>query len=538
MLGSKVHTHLRRGRGLKLALVIAVSQSFTLGNSLEKIPTAVAQTPTEPVNEPATAAAATPQGSEELRKAVQSLKSWAKGRGGTLSAEIVDTNTGTVWAEANSTHVLNPASNMKLITVAVALATLGSEYRFSTGLYGRMHSGKVESLVLRGEGDPSLDLAALWRLAHALERLGVQEVGDILVDQSRFDDQFVPPAFGQQPHEWARFRAPVSAIAINQNTVTLNVVATTPGQPARLWFEPAGIVSTRGMIKTRKKGKGQSIRLSLEDKNPGALAADAPPVEPSSTTAADGELLWANVGGHVAVGMPRLRFARRLSDPRKAPGLALRRLLSKQGIVVRGKVALGGAGQTHRLVFHRSEPLARLVHPLGKQSDNFYAEMLLKTLGAASGNGPATSEEGAAVVRQWLDQCGALSPDTKISNGSGLFDANLISARTLTQTLTAVARDPRIFPEFLAQLSIGGVDGTLRSRLRKLRGHRQIRAKTGTLNAAVSLSGYVLSRSGRSPLAFSLMVNGIAGQAYNIRRRFDQIVTEIVNLSDKAGASD
>lgn len=537
MLGSKVHTQLRLALTLVFALAPPLVSPLVVTGFANVLPAANAET--RPQAQQKVAAPSTPRlpGTEELAKTVQSLKNWAKGRGGQLSAEIVDTQTGAVWAEANPQAALNPASNMKLLTVAVALSVLGGEYRFSTGLYGRLRNGKVETLVLRGEGDPSLDLAALWRLAHALERLGVREVGDILVDQSRFDDQFVPPAFGQQPDEWARFRAPVSAVALDQNTVTLNVVASEPGQPARVWFEPAGIVMTVGSITTRKPGKGQSIQLSLQDnpKDPTATPiVDSEQPQPLQPLAS--ELLLAKVGGHVAQGMPRLRFARRLSDPRKAPGLALRRLLSKEGIKVTGKVALGGADQTHRLVFHRSEPLARLVHPLGKRSDNFYAEMLLKTLGAKSGARRASSADGAKVVKRWLDELGALAVDTKVVNGSGLFDGNHISARTLTQVLSAVARDTRISPEFMAQLSIGGVDGTLRSRLRKLRGNRQIRAKTGTLNSAVSLSGYVLSRHGQPPVAFSLMVNGISGQAYTIRKRFDQIVMALVRTDNKIRA--
>src|SRR5688572_17983105 len=137
---------------------------------------------------------------------------------------------------------------MKVLTAAVALKRLGPEFRFSTGLYGRIDKQRVDPLVLRGHGDPALSIPDLWQLAQALQRLGVASVGTILVDQSRFDDQFVPPAFEQQPDEWARFRAPVSAVAIDQNSVTLHVLPAKVGEPARIWFEPPGIVSIDGSI--------------------------------------------------------------------------------------------------------------------------------------------------------------------------------------------------------------------------------------------------------------------------------------------------
>jgi len=441
-------------------------------------------------------------------EALQSLTDWVRGRGGTLSARVVDSESGFVWAESSPESALNPASNMKIVTTAVALERLGAEFRFSTGLYGKQEADRVETLVLRGQGDPSLDTADLWELARALRSLGVTKVGQLLVDQSRFDEQFVPPAFDQQPDEWASFRAPVSAVALERNAVTLNVLPSEPGQPARAWFEPAGIVTIEGTVETRRTGAGEGVQLSLE------------------TRGAD---LIAHLAGYAAKGLPRMRFDRRLDDPRRAPGLALRELLIGVGIEVQGPVALGGNQIEPRLAFHQSAPLAQLLSELGKNSDNFYAEMLFKALGADATSNPARSQDGAAVVRQWLSQHGLARPDTRIENGSGLFDANRVSAATLAGTLLAVRQNPAVYPEFLAQLAIGGVDGTLHSRFRKFKDQRIVRAKTGTLSAAVGLSGYVLSASSSAPIVFSVLVNGLEGQAGAVRERIDRVVETIAD---------
>ncbi len=438
-----------------------------------------------------------------VARALRALTDWVKGREGSVSVRVVDTRTGSVWAEATPELALNPASNMKLLTAAVALSRLGTEFRFSTGLYGRVEKARVESLVLRGHGDPSLGSADLWQLALALQKLGVESVGAILVDQSRFDAQFVPPAFEQQPNEWASFRAPVSAVALERNAVTLNVLATSAGQAARVWFEPPGVVTHEGVIETRRPGSGEAIQLAL---------------------ALRGLDLFAQVSGHVAEGIPRMRFERRLDDPRRAAGLALRALLSDAGIKVSGNVTLGGESIEGRLAFHQSEPLGVLLHELGKNSDNFYAEMVLEALAAEAGSKPATSQAGAAVIKAWLAEHGALAADTRIENGSGLFDANRVSAATLCKTLEVVARDTRLYPEFLAQLAIGGVDGTLRSRFTRLKRERSVRAKTGTLAAAVGLSGYVLRANGEAPIAFSFLVNGIEGHAHSAREKIDKVV--------------
>jgi serine-type D-Ala-D-Ala carboxypeptidase/endopeptidase (penicillin-binding protein 4) len=438
--------------------------------------------------------------------ALAELVDWVKGRGGLASVRISDSDTGAIWAEANPALPLNPASNMKVLTAAAALSRLGAEYRFSTGLYGEVVGGRVDPLVLRGHGDPSLGVRDLWELARALGHLGVKEVGSILVDQSRFDEQFVPPGFEQQPKEWAGFRAPVSAVALERNAVTLHVLAAGVGQPAQAWFEPPGVVTIDGVIETRRPGSGEAIQLSMEAR-PDALVA--------------------HIGGHVAEGLPRLRFSRRLDDPRRAPGLALSALLAEREIRVTGSVALGGAAVKPRLVFHESEPLEDLLQELGKNSDNFYAETFFKVLGAETAALPARSADGARAVLGWLSEHDLVSPGTRIENGSGLFDTNRVSAETLVGTLAAVYRSPAIYPEFLAQLSIGGVDGTLRSRFRALTPKRSVRAKTGTLSAAIGLSGYLLSNRGLAPVAFSFLINDIEGYTGEARQRIDRVVEAI-----------
>ena len=368
-------------------------------------------------------------------EAVAALADWVKGRGGTLSARVVEADTGRVWAEHTPALALNPASNMKVLTAAVALDRLGPEYRLSTGLYGVLNAGRVETLVLRGEGDPALGVEDLWQLARALPHLGVTQVGRVLVDQSRFDEHFVPPAFEQQPNEWASFRAPVSAVALERNAVGVHVLPTRAGEPARVWLEPAGVADVEGSVETRRPGSGEAIQLSMEVR--------------------EGNLI-ARVGGHVAEGLPRMRFERRLDDPRRAPGLALAAMLGELKIAVSGAVALGGAEIKPRLAFHESPPLGVLVRELGKNSDNFYAEMLLEMLGADAGAVPASSQSGARVVSSWLGEHQLASPDTRISNGSGLFDANRVSAATLTGTLALAYHTPAVYPELLAQLALHG----------------------------------------------------------------------------------
>src|SRR6185436_15345638 len=130
--------------------------------------------------------------------------------------------------------------------------------------YGTLREGVVEKLVLRGSGDPSLESVDLLRLARALVDLGAKRIeGDVLVDQSRFDARFVPPAFEQQPDEWSSFRAPVSAVALERNALTFDVMAGRAGASAKVVVLPAGFARLDNTVKTTAPGSGQAVHVSL-----------------------------------------------------------------------------------------------------------------------------------------------------------------------------------------------------------------------------------------------------------------------------------
>jgi serine-type D-Ala-D-Ala carboxypeptidase/endopeptidase (penicillin-binding protein 4) len=492
--------HVRRSRGIlaqtsKLG-VFCLAFLF-LGTALGQ-PSAV---PKRPAAEPAAPA--------KIADLVSALASWTKQSGGRLGAAIIDVGSGELVARASEHEPLNPASNQKLLTAAVALSRLGSEYRFTTGFYGELRDGASGDLVLRGHGDPSLKTEDLWELCRALVALGLARLdGDLLIDQSRFDAKFVPPAFEQQPDEWSAFRAPVSAIALDGNTIAIDVFATRAGAPARVSIAPRGFVSSSGSIETRRVGSGQAVSALAE---------------------ADGTRLKLRISGHLAEGLPRLRVVRRVDDPRLYAGYVALDMLRTLGVKVRGGVREGGGAEARRLVFRRSAPLGALIHELGKSSDNFYAEMLLKALGAEVKGAPGTSASGGEAIAEWLREIEAFDPGTVVKNGSGLFDANRLSAWTLARALVAAYRDPRLSHEFVAELAIGGVDGTLHSRFPRQRQRRAVRAKTGTLRDVVALSGYVLGPGGRAPRAFSLIVVGLPGKQAEARQRIDGIVERMAD---------
>ena len=147
--------------------------------------------------------------------------------------------------------------------------------------------------------------------------------------------------------------------------------------------------------------------------------------------------------------------------------------------------------------------MSELVRRTNQPSDNFFAEVLLKGLGAMSG-ATGTTERGAAVVRA---QLGALGLSPSIADGSGLARANRTSAADVVRLLASMHAGSGA-ATFEASLAVAGRSGTLRRRLRSTAAAQACRGKTGTLNRVSTLAGLCVTRQGHV-LAFALLMNDV-----------------------------
>lgn len=460
-----------------------------------------------------------PEGREgkanDLDAAVRALVHDRSLKDAQIGLVVMEAESGVILAQSGEHVVLNPASNAKLYTAAAALAILHGSHKYQTTLTGTIKSGGVSGLTLRGHGDPSLKTQHLWAMVQELKAHGVRRVdGDLHVEQTFFDEMTTPPAFEQQPTEWAAFRAPVSAVALNGNTVTINVRPTSAGNPATTWFDPPGFVDVDGSVKTGDSG-ADNVVLAL---------------------APAGHRLSAKLAGTVGEDAKLVRYSRRVDDPQLLAGYALKAILEESGLKIGGDLKLGSGGKGVTIAKHESEPLSTLLYALGKNSDNFYAEMIFKSLAAEGKARPGKSNEAADLVSKWLEKNDLGDTGLVIKNGSGLFDSNRTTAYSMAKLLRHCWQEPTLRAEYLAHLAIGGVDGTLHKRFRDTRHHRAIRAKTGTLDDAIALSGYVLGPPGKSPVVFAIMFNKVSGHAASARHAADKLVELVHQRQFKSGS--
>jgi D-alanyl-D-alanine carboxypeptidase/D-alanyl-D-alanine-endopeptidase (penicillin-binding protein 4) len=388
---------------------------------------------------------------------------------------------------------------------------LGADWRFRTELTGPEPDadGIVPGdLVLRGSGDPTVTGADLTTMANALASRGVRRVdGAVVADPRRIgsdqaaseeqdDDQAGDGAPEDDTGEAPRAVSPRAPLVVNHGLMSIRVrPGASSGWPAEVTTAPAGeSFVIRNGARTKAGGKTRvSVRLSLA-----------------------GAHIEVEIAGKIALGHRALVFRRRVPQQALYSAVLLRAALEGAGIAVRDPSRAGVPAPRAKapvatlLARHESAPLVVLLRRINKDSDNDHAERVLEAAGAEVYGGAATTEKGLRLLREVITELG-LPPGSYVPrNGSGLGHANRITADAMADLLRALYLDPRVGPELMQSLSVGGIDGTTRNRFKGTLAARRVRAKTGTLAGKSCLSGLV--GDGPDVLAFSILVQGLRGR--------------------------
>lgn len=394
-----------------------------------------------------------------------------------IGVVVHDLKTGKELFGYNEKKPMNPASTMKIITSSAAFHYLSGSYKYETTLStDQFSSGTISNLYLKGTGDPSLVEERLWRMAKDLRVRGVKKIsGDIIIDNSYFDGGDFS---GKDDSSSRAYNAELSALALNFNSFA--VVAKNIGGSLQVHIDPP---TDYFKLKSTIRGSGDSIAVSRTYKE-------------------GKEHVLANGG----VSTEKIRYAN-VANPVLYAGTTLAWVLDQMGIEFSGKIRSGKAVGSKVLFKDSSKPLSLILRDLNKWSNNFTAEMVLKTLGAVKGGVPGSTEKGLVHVKAFLQKKNVPASEYQIYNGSGLSKRNRVSANVLNKVLMASYGDNKVRNDFIATMAIAGKDGTLRSRLKSPGLIGNVKAKTGTLNDVTALSGYIETKK-KNMVAFTILVNG------------------------------
>jgi D-alanyl-D-alanine carboxypeptidase/D-alanyl-D-alanine-endopeptidase (penicillin-binding protein 4) len=430
-------------------------------------------------------------------------------RGAEVGALVVRARDGVEVFAHNPDRALIPASNAKILTAVAALQLFGPSHHFTTSVLADAapaSDGSVQTLAVRGGGDPGLTSEQLWRLAADLQRRGLRRVrGDLILDDTHFDEQYHHPLWGGVSAR--AFHAGVAALSANYGAFTVEVTPTTPGASPRVQVDPP-VPYFRVVNRAVTRGRGaRGKALAVERRANG-----------------DGDDLI--VTGTIQQGAEPMSIYRSASHPVLYAGAVLRMQLAAAGIEIGGALRRARTPDDFvELLAFEGQPLSEIVRLYMKFSNNNIAETLLKDIGARQFGPPGTWENGAAAARDILADLGIDPSGFNLVDGSGLSRSDRVTPRTLVRALQVGRASFRAGPELVASLPIAARDGTLRRRAAGAA--ESVRAKTGLLSGATALSGFARSHNG-DELVFSIIANDYKAGDTEAMHALDEFVAALV----------
>lgn len=464
-----------------------------------------------------------PEAREQLVRLVDSLTGDPTFRMANWGVLIMDPEVSDTLVSINADKLFMPASNQKLITGATALEVLGPDFTWTTPvlLRGTTRSGTFRGeIVLEGSGDPTWSdalqngdaLTALTPIADALAARGIRRVvGRVVAEGDAFADAALGFGWAWDDQDFD-YSAPVDELMLNENF--FNVIVSAGSR-----------VGAAATVRLRPDIGFPDVRLQATTRTSGRPANAPEPLRVSY----DSTGTTLDVQGTIPLG-DSVVLTRAYRHPNSAVVAALGAVLRERGIPMELTAPTAATRSATRsatraatidtLIVLESLPMRDVLTRMQKPSQNQLAEVLFKTM-ARQATGIGRADSARAVVERQLAAWGIPSEGAAIRDGSGLSRHDYLSPRTVVRVLTVMQSHPA-FDAFYAALPIAGVDGTIENRMRNTPAAGNLRAKTGFVDKARSLSGYVNTTDGHQ-LVFAILCNNFAGSVRDVERVQDAI---------------
>jgi len=430
-----------------------------------------------------------------------------------MAVALVDLSDGRTLARIRADEAMIPASNMKVVTTAAALSRMSPEFTFRTQL-----RTDGETLYIIGDGDPGFgdpellkplgmtpdDLVNRW--VEVIGKMETKRFNEIVIDDRVFDDDLVQQHWpNNQLHKW--YCAQVAGLNFNDNCVDFFVETTELGRPANVRLQPSSPpIELECEVTTGRKHRPIIGRHLGGNRIVFNGTVSTTPESPYSVTVHD----------------PAMFFAGTLKNRLEAEDIkvdAVRRAESGERLP-----------EGHLLASVRT-PLPVAITRCNRDSQNLFAEALLKRLGHHMTGHPGSWANGSDAIVRFLEEIGVDTNNVTIDDGSGMSRYNRISAEALVDVLKHMHRDDNLAKMYRDSLARPGKPGTLENRFRHTDLDCQVYAKSGYLSGVYALSGYVV-HDGRT-IAFACLVNSFRPPKKGRYTTPKQLFEQIVNAADE-----
>lgn len=417
----------------------------------------------------------------------------------------------------NEKFLMRPASNMKILTTCAALYFLGPDYRFYTDLY---YTGHINDSVLDGNiyvvggGDPDFVDSYLDSLLIKFKQLKIDSItGNLYGDVTWKDSLFWGNGWmwNDDPSTDVPY---LSALDIDANSIGVFVQPTEVGQKAKVVLKP-----NTSFVKLIN----QTVTLPEDSIN--KYSVDRDWIHRKNTITVKGFVQQKSYFDSSEAWTYLNVF-----DPAKYFLTLFKERLKNDSIAFTGRIAIDSLPLDAIHLKSFSEPFDSVIVNVNKNSYNLGAEMTLYALSNMFLGRHATAKNGIKMIDSLISIVGMNPKNYRLVDGSGVSHYNLVSAELLLSVLKYFYyHKPDLYRILYNSFPIAGVDGTLKHRMENTIAQNNVHAKTGTLSAVSSLSGYVTAQDG-DELAFSILMQSFSGSAKRARNFQDKICEILAGL--------